>query len=98
VYLQGDYHLVSPCHYLDVRIKQKGSSGPRSNKVVTESRKGSKRPQRSLHPQPHVLPRRNERRAARIEKPDGPHGPQPRRLPQHDGRGAARTDKVVTES
>jgi hypothetical protein len=28
VYLQGDNHLVSPCHYLDVRIKQKGSSGP----------------------------------------------------------------------
>jgi hypothetical protein len=28
VYLQGDYHLVSPCHYLDARIKQKGSSGP----------------------------------------------------------------------
>jgi hypothetical protein len=28
VYLQGDYHLVSPCHYLDVRIKQKDSSSP----------------------------------------------------------------------
>jgi hypothetical protein len=28
VYLQGEYHLVSPCHYLDVRIKQMGSSSP----------------------------------------------------------------------
>jgi hypothetical protein len=28
VYQQGDYHLVSPCLYLDVRIKQKDSSGP----------------------------------------------------------------------
>jgi hypothetical protein len=28
VYLQGEYQLVSPCHYLDVRIKQKNSSDP----------------------------------------------------------------------
>jgi hypothetical protein len=28
VYLQGEYQLVSPCHYLDVRIKQMGSSSP----------------------------------------------------------------------
>jgi hypothetical protein len=28
VYLQGDYHLVSPCLYLDVSIKQKNSSSP----------------------------------------------------------------------
>ena len=28
MYLQGEYHLVSPCHYLDVRIKQKDSSSP----------------------------------------------------------------------
>jgi hypothetical protein len=57
VYLQGDYHLVSPCHYLDVRIKQMGSSSPL--RLLR-----SEQPHRTYHPQPPLLPQRDERQAA----------------------------------
>jgi hypothetical protein len=81
VYLQGEYQLVSPCHYLDVRIKQMGSSSPLQLR--------SEQPQSTQHPPPLGLQRRDQRGPADTELPHSSLHAQYLWLPQRVDRGEA---------